>query len=88
MIGTKEIHAVNYIRMGLARGLREGVIRTSKYQINWEFLSKTELKGLYVRVMGYLKEGKFAEYFAVKEIFGKEVADKLAQEGDVVSPAS
>lgn len=86
MTGTKEIHAVNYIWMRLAHGLTEGVIRTSKYKINWEFVNKSELKGLYTRVMGYLTEGKFGEYFAVKEIFGKEVADRLAKDGDVVSP--
>jgi hypothetical protein len=46
-----------------------------------------ELKSLYERVMGYLQEKQYGEYFAIREIFGKDVADRLAKAGDVVGPA-
>jgi hypothetical protein len=72
--------------VGLARGLKEGVIRGSKYKVNWDFLTMRELKELYERVMGYLTEEHYGEYCAVRALFGKDVADRLAKAGDVIGP--
>jgi hypothetical protein len=47
-----------------------------------------ELKGLYERVMGYLREERYGEYCAVRVLFGKDVADRLAKAGDVIGPVS
>ena len=74
--------------MGLAVGHKEGVMQVAKYKVNWEFKGESELKGLYDRLIGYLGVHKYGEYFAMKEVFGKEVARRLVKKGDIIGPAS
>jgi hypothetical protein len=85
--GNKEIHAVNLIRIGVAKALAPTVLRVAKYRINWEMKSLAELRPLYDRVIGFLTGNDHGEYLAMKEIFGEEVAIRTAVRGEMKLPA-
>lgn len=85
--GHKEIHAINMVRMGLAKCLKPGLIRTPNYGSNWEMKTLDELRPLYNKVIGFLKTTKHGEYLAFKEVFGEEAAIRVAMNGDMEVPA-
>ena len=74
------------IRLGLADGLRGGVLNVAKYEKNWKMKSDEELKRYYDEVMGYLLIEEYGVYFAVQKIFGIEMADKVAEMGHSIRP--
>jgi hypothetical protein len=84
--GSKQIHAINFIRMGLAMGTSPGVITRSKYKKNWDFLSKSELKALYIKVKNMLIEKPMGLYNAVFLIFGENVSNMLVEKGQIFGP--
>lgn len=79
----KQIHAVNYIRMGLAKAKSSGVLNTPRYGSNWEMLSLDQIRPKYDRVMGYLTNGPHGEYYAVEYLFGQGMADLLVKRKDI-----
>ena len=86
MTGNKEIHAANFIRMGLAQAYHAGVVRLSKYGSNWKFLPDDRLKRLYERLKEMLLNNEYGEYFAIQTLFGEDTAKELARRGQVISP--
>jgi hypothetical protein len=74
--------------MGLAEALLPGVTRLSKYGSNWRFLSNDKLKKLYGRLREILMNSEYGEYFAVQQLFGKDIAKELAKQGQVISPGN
>jgi hypothetical protein len=74
------------VRMGLAKCLKDGLIRTPNYGSNWEMKPLDELHPLYEKVMKLFKTGKHGEYQAVKEVFGEQVAIRVAMNGDMDMP--
>jgi len=87
LVGNKEINAMNLIRMGLAKAKTTGVINLAKYKSNWEMLSDKEMKPLYDKVMGFLvNQRPYGEFFAIREIFGEEMAKMVAKRGEVIAP--
>ena len=87
-LGNKEIHAINFIRIRVAKCLSSTVMQVSKYKSNWEMKSLAELKPLYDKVMGFLRHQhtEHGEYLAMKELFGNEVALRVAMKGDMKVP--
>lgn len=50
-------------------------------------LPDSVLKPLYDKVMGFLVERPpFGEYFAMQEIFGQDVANRVAMGGEIMPP--
>lgn len=86
--GNKEIHPVNFIRMRVAVAQKPSVMAVSRYTNNWKFLSTAELKLMYLRVVGFLEHSPHGEYFAIQHIFGSQVAIRLADLGEVISPGT
>ena len=84
--GGKQIHAINFIRMGLARGTSPGVITKAMYKNNWDFLSKPELKALYIKVKDMLTKKPMGLYNAVFLIFGQDVANSMMDKGQIFGP--
>ena len=85
--GNKEITAVNLIRIRVAKALSPSVLKVAKLKINWEMKSLAELKPLYDKIMGFLKKTEHGEYLAMKELFGEEVAIRVAMKGEMKVPA-
>ena len=85
-LGGKQIHAINFIRMGLAKGSSPGVLTRAMYKKNWEFLSKQELKVLYIKVKDMLAQKPMGLYNAVFQIFGQDVAVKMVEKGQIFGP--
>jgi hypothetical protein len=85
-VGNKEIHAANFIQMGLAEVCHPGVVQLSKYGSNWKFVSNEKLKQMYVHIQEMLVNNEYGEYFAMQEVFGEEVVKEMAQQGQVISP--
>lgn len=86
-IGNKEINALNLVRMGLAMCTSSGFVRRAKYGLNWRMKSLAELKPLYEKVMRFLLQTEYGEYLAMKEIFGEDVAIRVAMNGEMKVPA-
>jgi len=84
----KEIHAINYIRLGVGRALSAGVMQSAKYGITWEMLSLRELKPLYLKLRAFLKEKPYGEFHAVSAVFGEDIAIYIAKKGDIFAPPS
>jgi hypothetical protein len=84
--GNKEIHAINFIRMGLAEACHPGVTRLSKYGSNWRFLPNDKLRHLYTRIRETLSHNDYSEYFTIQLLFGKNIAQELVKQGQVISP--
>jgi hypothetical protein len=85
--GNKEINAVNLVRMGLAICTTSGFLRRAKYDVNWRMKSLVELKPLYEKVSQYLSGTEYGEFLAMKEIFGEDVAIRVAMNGEMKVPA-
>jgi hypothetical protein len=73
--------------LGLAKCLKNGLLRTPNYGSNWEMKTLEELHPIYDKVMGLLKGAKHGEYLAFKEVFGEQVAIQVALNGDMDVPA-
>jgi hypothetical protein len=85
-IGHKEINGINMVRLGLAKCLKPGLLRTPSYGSNWEMKTLEELRPLYQRVLTLLKTAKHGEYLAFAEVFGEEVAIRVALNGEMDMP--
>jgi len=85
--GNKEINAVNLVRMGLAICSSNGFVRRAKFGSNWRMKSLAELKPLYEKVMEYLLRTEYGEFLVMKEIFGEDVAIRVAMNGEMKVPA-
>jgi hypothetical protein len=85
--GNKEINALNLVRMGLAMCTSSGFVRRAKYGVNWRMKSLAELKPLYEKVLQYLLGTEYGEFLAMKEIFGEDVAIRVAMNGEMKVPA-
>lgn len=86
ILGHKEINGPNMVRIGLAKCLKDGLLRTPNYGSNWEMKSLDELRPLYDKVMVLLKSGKHGEYLAVKEVVGEQIAIRAAMNGEMEMP--
>jgi hypothetical protein len=86
LIGHKEINGINMVRLGLAKCLKTGLLRTPNYGSNWEMKTLDELRPLYQKVLGLLKTAKFGEYLAFQAVFGDEVAIRVALNGEMDLP--
>jgi hypothetical protein len=84
--GPKQIHALNFIRMGLANATTPGVRKNAKFKSNWCFKQDTELKSLYTKVIGWLTGSKFGEYKTMCLFFGEKIARRLAKEEQFIAP--
>jgi hypothetical protein len=84
----KEIHGINFIRLGVGKALTAGVMQSAKYGVTWEMLTLQELKPLYVKLTGFLKETPYGEFYAVSSLFGEDIAMQIAKEGDIYAPPS
>lgn len=50
-------------------------------------LTDKEAKPLYDKVMGYLlNQRPYGEFFAIREIFGNDIAKSVAKRGDIIPP--
>lgn len=86
--GTKEITPFNMVRMGLAKAESYALIERPSWKSNWRFYSDAEVKPTYDRVMNHLLNGQpHGEFLAVEEIFGRDIANMLADKREVVAPA-
>ena len=84
--GNKEINAINLIRIGLAQAKTPDVINLAKYKSNWDMSPDNITKPLYEKVMTYLLDKRpFGEYFAMDKIFGQQVANRLANAGEIIA---
>ena len=83
--GSKQIHALNFIRMGLAIGKTAGVCKNAKFKSNWHFKSDSDLKSIYTKLIGWLTEHRFGEYLAVHFLFGEKIAYRLSKENQYKS---
>jgi hypothetical protein len=73
--------------MGLAQGTTAGVMNLAKYKSNWDMLPDKAVKSLYDRVMGHLTQRRpYGEYFAMREIFGDQVAMEVVRHGEIMAP--
>lgn len=81
--GMKQINAVNFIRMGLAKATSPGVLNTPRYGRNWEMLPLEKIRLRYDRVMQYLTKQPHGEYYAVEYLFGQDMADLLVKRKDI-----
>lgn len=79
----KQINSVNLIRMGLAKGMTQGVLKTPRYGSNWEMLPLDKLKVQYEKVMKLLTREAHGEYFAMEELFGTSIANMLVKRADI-----
>ena len=79
----KQIHAVNFIRMGLAKATRSGVLITPKYGSNWEMLPLDKIRPGYENVMKFLTKQPYGEYLAVEYLFGQHMAEMLVKCKDI-----
>jgi hypothetical protein len=77
--GTKQIHAINFIRMGLAIATTPGVKKNALLKRNWRFKSEKELKIIHDQLVKWLTNDRFGEYLAVEFVFGETIAKKLGQ---------
>jgi hypothetical protein len=67
--------------------LSPGVLKAAKYKINWEMKTLQQLKPLYDKVMVFLQKTEHGEYLAFRELFGEEVAIRVAMKGEMKLPA-
>lgn len=59
----------------------------ARYKANWDIVSQKQLKEKYDNVMRLLlTKTPYGEYFALEEIFGAEVAKRVAEGGEVLCP--
>lgn len=86
LIGTKEIHAVNLVRIGIGKVKTAGFIGRAKFKVNWELYKLHELKGTYDKVMSLLQQKPIGEFLAMEAIFGRDVAIRAAKREDVIAP--
>jgi hypothetical protein len=61
-------------------------LRAAKYKRNFEMKSLAELKPLYDKVMEFLTKTEHGEYLAMRELFGEEVAIRVAMKGEMKVP--
>src|ERR1700733_9103781 len=85
-VGHKEINGINMVRLGLAKCLKSGLLRTPSYGSNWEIKPLDELHPISEKIMGLLKTTKHGEYLAFQEVFGEEVAIRAALNGEMDMP--
>lgn len=74
--------------MGLGEARTLGFTKTAKFGQNWHLYPCSELKVMYLNVMSALTNKHYGEYLAMELIFGTDVANKAAKEGQVIAPAS
>jgi len=74
------------VRMGLATCSSSGFVRRAKYGMNWQMKSLAELKPLYEKVLQYLLRTEYGEFLAMKEIFGEDIAIRVAMNGEMKVP--
>jgi len=84
--GPKQIHALNFIRMGLAIATTAGVRKNAKFKSNWVFKSDQDLKLLYSKLMNWLTTNTFGEYLAIHCLFGENIARKLSEQDQFTAP--
>ena len=77
---------MNLVRMGLGVCLTPGCVKRAKYGVNWRMKSLAELKPLYEKVKKYLLGTEYGEFLAMKEIFGEDVAIRVAMNGEMKVP--
>jgi len=75
------------VRLGLAKCLKNGLLKTPNYGSNWEMKTLEELQPLYKKVIGLLKTAKHGEFLAFREVFGEHVAIRVALNGEMDMPA-
>jgi hypothetical protein len=85
-IGPKQINALNFIRMGLAIAKTSGVSKNAKFNSNWFFKPRSDLKALYTKIIRWLTSDRFGEYQTISCLFGENIARKLAQEQQFLAP--
>jgi hypothetical protein len=84
----KEIHGINFIHLGVGKALTAGVMQSTKYGVTWEMLTLWELKPLYVKLTGFLKEKPYREFHAGSTLFKEDIAMQIAKKGDIYAPPS
>lgn len=86
VLGPKQIHALNFIRMGLAIAKTPGVRKNAKLNTNWAFKSDAELKSIYIRLLAWLKSHKYGEYLTIQYLFSDKIARLLASQDHFICP--
>jgi hypothetical protein len=76
--------------MGLGKVFTPGFLGCPKFKINWDMYSFQELKPTlaYDKVMELLHQNPNGEYLALQALFGKEMAMRVANRGEVLAPAT
>ena len=72
--------------MGLAKCSSTGFLTRARYGKNWQMKSLAELKPLYEKILQLLLEKEFGEFLAMKELFGEDVAIRVAMKGEMKVP--
>jgi hypothetical protein len=75
---------LNMVRMGLTDAHGPGIKTAPRYGSNWKFKPMSELQPLHSKLMGMMKDRPYGLWMAVKEVFGRDVADSLASSGECV----
>lgn len=84
--GPKQIHAFNFIRMGLADALLPTVKKNAQYKRNWCFKSDLQLQAIHAKFLKWLTQSDFGEFFVIEFLFGKRVALRLANDSQYIAP--
>ncbi|EKM74525.1 hypothetical protein AGABI1DRAFT_133148 [Agaricus bisporus var. burnettii JB137-S8] len=84
--GSKYIHALTMIRLGIADAISTGALGASKFRGNYDIRPENQLKALYDRVIHYLRHEEFGEFFAICEVFGLEMAEWATKNGHCARP--
>jgi hypothetical protein len=84
--GPKQIHALNFIRMGLADALSPTVKKHSLYKRNWCFKSDSQLQAIHAKFLKWLTQSDFGEYLVIEFLFGRRIALQLANDSQYIAP--
>jgi len=77
---------MNFVRLGIAKASRYGVMSRPKFNVNWSVEKPAVLEKLWNDIKNHLNEPRFGEYYAFRRVFGEEAARIIGKRGQFAVP--